>query len=174
MNQFIDIKELGEDVSKTHPWLKDLSFVKEQIKKLGESNFYKHLKSSYFIYDVKSPFRNSGMDEKTIREEVSINIFNKKSFDENDLIKNWLEKTNLTPIEREFKKYELEVQGFNSMLSEWEWEQGSAQNRIKTMSAFDVFWKKFEDLRRELLENKQTNSYRANEEPSLIEQYGGG
>lgn len=174
MSQLIDIKSLEEDVSKTHPWLKGLSFVKNQIKKSGQSEVYIAIKAMYFLHDTKSPLRSSGFSEDELRKEVALNLYNKKTIKDDIVIKNWLLQYNLTEVEREFKKYELEVQGFNQMLAEWTWDQDSAQNRIKTMSAFDTFWKKFQDLKREILEQKTTDTHRANEEPSFLEKKGNG
>lgn len=172
MQQLLEIKDLDEDVEKTHPWLKSLSFVKSGIKEFGKKNFYKSLKFHYFVFDTKSPYRSSGYTEEQLRKEMSVGVYGTEDTEFITKHKEWIQVYNLSPLEKEFEKTRLEVEGFNVMLEEWPWDQTSAQNRIKTITAFETFYVKFQQLGKQIQEETTSSVGRANSEPTFLEKQG--
>lgn len=135
---FVVVENPEENIWDTNPGLELITEFRDFKAKEGEIKSSNIIKAIYYIWDPKSPLRDSGLPEEKLIEDNTKNIIGDKNFNWDDYedIKEFYLKYNISKIEALLLQYEDEVKGLNELLADWPWTKKGVKEKSFAVSQY--------------------------------------
>lgn len=151
------IKTIDANVWDEFPELSLITKFREFREKEGDEKSSNIIKAIFYIWDVKSSFRKSGMTEDEIKKEIHKNLLGNPKFSWKKLqgIKLYFLDKNQTAAQKLFAETEIQIRELNHFLrEEWEWSETNAKDKAAVMKQYKDLYKDYLDYKEAIAEEE--------------------
>lgn len=170
----IELRKPSVNLWEEYPDLDLISEFKKLREDEGDERSNNILKAIYYIWDPKSDKRDSGFSETELIKEITKNLIGGKKFDWTKYEKvrqAWFTYC-LTKTDVLLKQYEDEIEGLNTMLKNWIWNQDTATQKAAAMGALKTLWEQYKEVKKDFTNEKQARAeMMGGYQITLIEEY---
>ena len=170
----ITLEDPKDDIWEKNPFLELISDFKKFKQDVGARKSSKVLAALFLIYDPKSPFRNQGMSDDEILEDVTLNYLTYKGFDwadYEDIKAVYLSKC-ISKLEKLLLTYERDLDELAVVMKNWKYTKENAKERAAVTDTYKTLLEDYIELSNKVEEEKKASTNRAKYTESLAEQLG--
>jgi hypothetical protein len=161
------------DVWRDNPHLELIKVFRDFKAKYGEEQSSRILKAVYYLYDVRSPLRDTPKSFDEMVEDVNDTVIKDPKFNWGafQFIVDAYSEHVPTKAQAEMRRYEDEISGLHDFLATWAWGEDNVKEKADALIKAEKLWAIFLKLKDQVTaENTASGSY-GGYKKSKIESY---